>query len=155
MKIILVVAHGKNLEIGKDNKLLWHVPEDLKQFKSLTLGKTLIMGRKTFESIGRPLPGRKTVVITANQNWHYPLVDTYPSLAVALSSLFDLQEVLIVGGGMIYKESLPLAHELWVTTIDYEGEADTYFPSYKDQFQKKEELILSPRATFSTWQRCE
>lgn len=157
MKVILVVAHGKNFEIGKDNKLLWHIPEDLKQFKSKTLGKTILMGRKTFESIGRPLPGRTTVVITSNKNWSYPGVATFPSVTSALSSLQkkETNEVLVVGGGLIYKETISLAHELWVTEIDYEGEADTYFPHYQNLFEKKEELFLSPRAVFSIWQRLE
>ena len=155
MKMICVVAHGKNLEIGFNNKLLWHIPEDLKQFKKITMGKTLLMGRKTFESIGRVLPGRSTVVITRNKNWNYPEVATFASIHLAIEyyKKAKLPELLIVGGGEIYKQALPLCREIWATEVDYLGDADTYFPSYSSDFREIEKIELTSKAQFKVFQR--
>ncbi len=152
MIISLVVAHGKNLEIGRDNKLLWHVPEDLKQFKKVTVGHTLIMGRKTFDSIGRPLPGRKTVVITRDRSWQRE------GVAYVASSLKDAldwaqaqgeSEAMVAGGGEIFKEALPLAHRLHVTRIDWSGPADVFFPDYQHlAWREEERQELAPSALY-------
>lgn len=157
MKIICVVAHGKNLEIGLHNKLLWHLSEDLKHFKKITLGKTLVMGRKTFDSIGKVLPGREIVVITRNGDWEHAGVKTFSSLKDCLTYYEGkkLSEILIAGGGEIYKQILPLSHEIWASIIDYSGPADTYFPKYNHDFKEVDSLELSNKAIFKVFQRAE
>ncbi len=152
MIISLVVAHGKNLEIGKDNQLLWKVPEDLKQFKKVTLGHVLIMGRKTFDSIGRALPGRKTVVITRDRKWAREGVSfVASSLKQALDWARDQaeSEAMVAGGGEIFKESLSLADRLHVTQIDWQGPADVYFPAYQHlKWKESERQQLAPGALY-------
>jgi len=143
--ISLIAAIGKNNELGKDNALLWHMPADMKHFKETTSGRTVIMGRKTFESIGKPLPNRKNIVITRDKNYlsHGPTpvraggaqagVDIAHSLEEALSlsrTVLDSNtEVFIIGGAEIYKQALPLADKLYITHIDaIDKDADTFFP---------------------------
>jgi dihydrofolate reductase len=122
--ISIIVAYDKNLAIGKDNKLCWSQPEDLKRFKSLTTGKTVVMGRKTFESIGKTLPNRTNIVLT-RQNIKIEGCKVINSIDEILKIEED---VFIIGGGEIYKEFIKLASTLFVTEIDTEIEADTYFP---------------------------
>ncbi|MFT4652887.1 MAG: dihydrofolate reductase [Patiriisocius sp.] len=132
MKISMIAAMAKNRVIGKDNKMPWHLSADLKHFKSVTLGKPVIMGRKTYESIGKALPGRKNIVITANQA--YSLSDAIVvhscDSALRIASL-EAPEVMIIGGGAIYEAFLPKAEQLFLTFIDLEIEGDTQFPDYK------------------------
>ena len=138
-----VVAIGKNRELGRAGKLLWHIPDDLKRFRDLTLGHPLIMGRKTFESIlgyrGAPLPKRTNIVITRNPNWKYEGVVAVHSLDEALKKAreLDSREIHIGGGAEIYTEALPFIDKLYLTLIDAEGEADTFFPLYEHLFTKK------------------
>ena len=142
-RICAVVAIGKNRELGKNGKLLWHIPDDLKRFKRLTLGHPLIMGRKTFESIvgyvGGPLSGRTNIVITRNSTWRYPDVIVMPTLETAIEKAkeLDFEEIHIGGGAQVYEQALPFINKLYLTLIDAEGDADTFFPPYEDLFTKK------------------
>lgn len=148
-KITIVVAIGKKRELGKDGKLLWHIPEDLKRFKALTMGHPIIMGRKTFESIPakfRPLPGRTNIVVTRNPDFLPRLnlgeaektVVVAKSLEEALAKAkeLDTEEIHIGGGAEIYKQALPFVDRLYLTLIDAEKEADTFFPPYEHLFKK-------------------
>jgi len=131
MQISLIVAMAQHRVIGRSNQMPWHLPADLRHFKSVTLGKPVIMGRKTFESIGRPLPGRRNLVITRNSDWQADGVESVNSLDAALAQVGDEAEVMIIGGGQLYREALPLAHRLYLTHIDLTvNDADTWFPDY-------------------------
>lgn len=115
-KISLVVALNSDYVIGTENKLPWYIPEDLAYFKQVTLGKPIIMGRKTFESIGRILPGRKNIVIS--HNFSHPGVTTYTSLAEALTDNHDVPEICVIGGGQIFHQALEYANILHLTWVD-------------------------------------
>jgi dihydrofolate reductase len=129
MKISLVAAIAKNNAIGKDNKLLWHLPNDLKFFKAYTLGKVILMGRKTFESIGkRALPGRINAVVSRDTSVQVENVLFFKSLDAALQHFKNSEEVCIVGGAQMYKDTLPIADLLILTRVDVTPEADVYFP---------------------------
>lgn len=123
---------AKNRVIGKDNDMPWHMPADLAHFKKVTLGKPVIMGRKTFESIGRPLPGRKNIVITRNCAWQQEGVELVTSPEDALAKVADVEEVMIIGGGNIYQQFLNQADRLYLTFIDLEVDGDTQFPDWQD-----------------------
>ena len=133
MIVSIIVACGKNKELGLNNKLLWCLPEDLKNFKSLTLNHHIIMGRKTFESIGKPLPNRTSVVITRNKDWKSKgvLVAKDVQDAIRIAKKNGETEAFICGGGQIYEEVLKndLADRLYITKVDWEGEADTFLPN--------------------------
>lgn len=130
VKISLIVAADENNVIGGDNQLLWHIPEDLKFFKAKTLGKPIIMGRKTYESIGRPLPGRTNIVITRNPEWNASGVTTAPSLESALKTAQTLtpDEICIIGGGTIYEQALQFATSVYLTRVHNVYNGDTRFP---------------------------
>lgn len=128
-KISMIAAVDRNWAIGGDNKLLWHIPEDLKRFKRVTMGKPIIMGRKTFESIGRPLPGRENVVITRNPDWSHQGVTVVSSLKAAYDHLTSADELMIIGGGEIYRLALADTDTLYLTQVDLAVDhADTWFP---------------------------
>lgn len=129
--ISLVAAMAKNRVIGKNNQMPWHLPADLAHFKKVTLGKPIIMGRKTYESIGRPLPGRKNIVISRNPDYQLEGCDTVTSLENALALVKDQEEVMIVGGGYLYEIALPIANKLYLTFIDLEVDGDTKFPNFE------------------------
>ncbi|TNF27303.1 MAG: dihydrofolate reductase [Deltaproteobacteria bacterium] len=133
--ISVVVAIGNNGEIGNKGQLLWHLPADLKKFKQTTMGHHMIMGRKTFESIGKPLPGRTTIIVTRNKDYAVNgcLVTSSVEEAIEVAKQAGEQEVMIVGGGEIYKQSLPLAQRIYLTEVDFVGEADTFFPRVDTQ----------------------
>jgi dihydrofolate reductase len=145
--ISIVVALGRDAQhnrvIGKDNELLWHIPDDLKRFKQLTLGHPVIMGRKTFESIvsvlGKPLPGRTNIVVTRDTAWQYDGAEVRHSIedAIARAKELDAEEVFIGGGTEIYKQALPYVDKLYLTLIDDQKEGDAYFPAYEQEFTKK------------------
>jgi dihydrofolate reductase len=131
MTLTLIAAHDPNLVIGKDGELPWRYPEDLKHFKSVTLGNTIIMGRGVFEELNeKPLPGRKNIVLSRTRT--YDNVDTYTSLESALENLND-EEIFIIGGGELYKQTLTKADKLIITEVHKEYEGDTYFPEYRDK----------------------
>lgn len=123
----LVVAMDANRGIGVDNKLPWHLPEDLAHFKRVTLGHPIIMGRKTFESIGRPLPGRRNIVVTRNADWRHEGVDVVHSLREAVALVGD-DSASIIGGAQIFAEAMNVADRLIVTHIDEVYRCDTFFP---------------------------
>ena len=127
MTISFIVAKAKNNVIGKDNQLIWHLPADLKYFKKMTMGRTVIMGRKTYDSMGKPLPGRMNVIITRQKNFHPDGVIVEPSIESALKDL-KVEEVFIIGGGEIFKHAMPFADKMYVIEIDESFEGDVYFP---------------------------
>ncbi|AOU97174.1 hypothetical protein BI364_03410 [Acidihalobacter yilgarnensis] len=124
--VSLVFAVARNGVIGRDNDLPWRLPDDLKRFKAITLGKPVVMGRKTFESIGRPLPGRENRVITRQPGFEAPGCRVFANLEEALTGPED--EVMVIGGGQIYAEALPLAGRLYLTEVEVEVEGDAHFP---------------------------
>ncbi len=125
--ISIIVATDIQGAIGKDNALLWHLPNDLKRFKTITSGHPIIMGRKTYESIGRPLANRRNIVITTNKELQIPGCEIVNSLAEAVQLTADV-EAFVVGGGQIYRESMAIADRIYLTLVDTELDADTYFP---------------------------
>ena len=129
--ISLIVAHDKNRVIGYENKMPWHLPGDLQYFKEMTMGKPIIMGRKTFESIGRPLPGRRNIVITRNESYNADGIEIVSSLEEAIELTKDDIEIMIIGGEQIFRLALPIAQRLYITEIDKGFKGDTYFPEYK------------------------
>lgn len=131
----LIAAVARNGAIGKDNALLWRLSEDLQFFKRTTMGCPVIMGRKTYDSIGRPLPGRRNIVITRNPQWSAPGIESAPSLQAALALLNHtadkaVDKAFVIGGAQIYAEALPLAQEIVLTEIDRDFEADAFFPDW-------------------------
>ncbi len=133
MNINIIVAASKNNIIGKDNDLIWHLSADLKRFKRLTTGHTIIMGRKTFESIGRPLPNRTSVIITTQTDYKAEGCIVVHSLEEALQFAQKEEEVFIIGGGSIYKQAMPLADKIFFTLIHDTFEGDTFFPAIDQQ----------------------
>jgi dihydrofolate reductase len=129
-RLTLVVAHDAQRGIGIRNALPWHLPEDLAHFKRVTSGHPIIMGRKTFESIGRPLPNRRNIVITRNPAWRHDGVEAVGSLqdAIALIGGAGAEEGFIIGGAQVFAESMDLADQMIVTEIDHTFECDTFFP---------------------------
>jgi dihydrofolate reductase len=129
-RISVIAALAKNRVIGIANRLPWKLPEDLAYFKTLTLGHAILMGRKTFESLGRPLPGRSNIVITRNTDYQAVgcLVATSISAALALCAADD--EVFFIGGAELYAQAIPLAHSLYLTEVDIEVSGDAWFPDY-------------------------
>jgi dihydrofolate reductase len=125
--LTLVVAIDAEHGIGVDNRLPWHLPADLAHFKRVTLGKPVVMGRKTFDSIGRPLPGRRNIVITRNAGWSHAGVETAGSLEAALELLGD-DAASIIGGAQVFDQAMALAERMIVTEIDHVYPCDTFFP---------------------------
>ncbi|MGQ9620035.1 MAG: dihydrofolate reductase [Bacteroidales bacterium] len=127
--ISIIAAVSDDLGIGMDNRLLWHIPADLKRFKRLTTGKCVIMGKKTWESLPvKPLPGRKNIVLTDNPNDYFDCDCTAYSVEDALKACNDCDEVFIMGGGSIYRQFMPLAGRLYITHVHDKAPADTFFP---------------------------
>ncbi|MBN8877976.1 MAG: dihydrofolate reductase [Chitinophagaceae bacterium] len=130
MIITLVVAASRNNVIGKDNQLLWRLPNDTRYFKNVTWGMPVIMGRKTFESLGKPLGGRTNIVLTRNSGWKAQGVTTVKNLddALFLAKEMDVKEVMVIGGGEIYKMAMPKAGRIHITRVEADLEGDAYFP---------------------------
>ncbi len=124
----LIVAMGENGVIGKAGDLPWHLPDDLKHFKAVTLGKPVIMGRKTWDEVGRPLPGRRNIVISRQPDFTAEGAEVVASLAAALERVSAAPEVMVIGGAQIYREALPLAQTLHRTLVCGEPDGDTRFP---------------------------
>lgn len=146
----MIVATAKHNVIGKDNDMPWHLPADLAYFKKVTLGKPIIMGRKTYESIGRPLPGRRNIVISRDASYQAKGVDTVTSVEQALA-LVDgtnggeaVKEIMVIGGGAIYRHCLKQANRLYITHIDAEIDGDAMFPDYDVNDWEKVESTLRP-----------
>ena len=135
MTISLVVAAATNNGIGKDGKMPWHLPNDMKHFKNVTWGMPIIMGRKTFESLGKALPGRKNIVVTHNPDWKADGAVAVQKIEDALfvAQATDANEIMIIGGGEIYKLLFAKAKRIYMTRVEAEPEADTFFPSIEEK----------------------
>jgi dihydrofolate reductase len=129
-RIAIIVAMARNRVIGIENRLPWHLPDDLKHFKALTMGHHIIMGRLTYESIGRPLPGRSTIIVSRDADYRVPGCMTRTSLESALAACGDDTEVFFVGGASLYAQALPYAQRLYLTEIQQDVEGDAYFPEF-------------------------
>ncbi len=128
MKLSLIVARARNGVIGRDNALPWRLPEDLAHFKRTTMGHPIIMGRKTWDSIGRPLPGRRNIVVTRDAGWTAEGAERVASIREAVASCAGVSAAFVIGGAQIYRAALPLADALDVTEIDRDIDGDTLFP---------------------------
>lgn len=147
-RITLIAALGRNRAIGRDGELPWHLPRELKHFKETTMGKPIIMGRRTWESIGRPLPGRQNIVVTRNPSFHAAGCEAAASLAAAVD-LAQGEEVMLIGGGELYREALDYADRMILTVVDCEPEADTWFPRWREADWQETELRTEPADTNS------
>ncbi|CAH1527638.1 type 3 dihydrofolate reductase [Vibrio rotiferianus] len=136
MIISMIAAMADNRIIGKDNQMPWHLPADFAWFKRCTMGKPVVMGRKTYESIGRPLPGRLNIVISRDASLTIEGVTTVTSIENALDVVGEVDEVMIIGGGAIYAACLPMANKLYVTHIEAEIDGDTQFPDWGSEFKE-------------------
>ena len=162
MKISMIAAMAHDRVIGKDNQMPWHLPADLAHFKRVTLGKPVLMGRKTFESIGRPLPGRRNLVISRNPGYQAEGIEVVGSVEAALALLASssVEELMVIGGGHLYAEMLPSADRLFLTQIDLAVEGDTRFPAFDDGQWQRIDCESHPADeknphpySFETWQR--
>jgi dihydrofolate reductase len=140
-QISIVVAISENNAIGKDNQLLWHLPADLKHFKNITTGHTIIMGRKTYDSIGKPLPNRRNIIITRQKDLNLEGVEVVNSLKEALSLSKDEAEVFIIGGAEIYQQAVAVSHRIYLTRVHQEFEADAFFPELDDESWEEVEKV--------------
>jgi len=162
--LALIVALGENRVIGQKGRLPWHLPQDLAHFKALTMGKPLIMGRKTWDSIGRPLPGRLNLVIS-RADLSIGGAEVFTSLKGALkradnwAQQQNADEIMVIGGGQLYQQALPLASRLYLTRVAVNPEGDAYFPELPEkQWQRVESRTLpasenTPACCFETWYR--
>ena len=169
-RVAIIAAIGKNRELGLRGKLLWHIPEDMRRFKELTIGHPVIMGRKTWESLPekfRPLPGRANIVVTRQANYRAAGAIVADSLEVARaaaasaselpkgSSAPGASEIFVIGGGELYREVLPLANRLYLTLVETTSPADTFFPEYEKEFKviSKENGTGFPQHHFQVLER--
>ncbi|WP_428772863.1 type 3 dihydrofolate reductase [Vibrio sp.] len=136
MIISMIAAMANDRVIGKDNQMPWHLPADFAWFKRCTLGKPVVMGRKTYQSIGRPLPGRTNIVISRDADLQIDGVTTVTSFEEALQAAGEVDEVMVIGGGSIYQSCLELADKLYLTFIDLQVDGDTCFPDWGDGWQE-------------------
>lgn len=141
MKIAMIAAMARDRVIGRDNAMPWHLPADLAHFKQVTLGKPILMGRRTFESIGRPLPGRRNLVISRNPDYAPSGVEVFPSVEAALAAVGEVPEVMIIGGGKLYAQLLERTDVLYLTHIDLTVEGDTRFPDYQAYAWNRRDLV--------------
>jgi dihydrofolate reductase len=162
MKLSLLLAASENGVIGKDNQLPWHLPNDLKYFKNLTWGLPILMGRKTFESIGKPLPGRKSIVITRQKKWSHDGVDKVYSVGEAIKKAtnYGAKEIFVIGGAEIFDSALPAADRIYLTRIHHHFDGDVFFPELeKDTWQLLSERFCekdeknSYDHTYQVWER--
>ena len=131
-QITLIAAMARSRQIGLEGRMPWHLPAELQHFKQTTMGKAMVMGRKTWQAIGRPLPGRQNIVISRNPQFKAQGADVCTSLDVAIE-ISRTQEIMVIGGGQLYTLALPQASRMVLTMIDIEPEADTWFPAWDDQ----------------------
>jgi dihydrofolate reductase len=151
MKISAVVVIDKNWGIGKNNQLLVHFPADLKRFKNITNGHTIIMGRKTFESMGKALPNRRNIVISRQTNLNFAGAEITNSLDAALALCNIEEEIFIIGGAEIFKQALPILHKIYLTRIHKSFEADTFFPEINNEWAaiEKQDFLPDEKTPFS------
>ena len=165
LPVSLIVAATRNQVIGRDNQMPWHLPADLRYFKQRTLGKPIIMGRKTWESLGRPLPGRLNIVVTRQTDIALEGAEVFADLQAAIERGQEwageqgVDEVMVIGGGQLYQQALALTQRVYLTRIDLELEGDTFFPVLDaQQWQQTEAQVhpaqeQEPGYTFEVWQR--
>jgi dihydrofolate reductase len=165
LPLCLIAALAKNRVIGRDNQLPWHLPADLKHFKALTLGKPIIMGRKTWDSLGRPLPGRLNLVVSRQPGLRLEGAEVFPSLDAAIERADrwareqGVDELMLIGGAQLYGQALSRAERLYLTRVGLEPEGDAWFPEFSEADWRREELDGHPPAgdvpayDFETWFR--
>lgn len=152
MKISLIVAMATNRAIGLNNEMPWHLSADLKKFKQITMGSPILMGRKTFESIGRPLPGRSNIIISRNKTYQQPGCLVFNNITDAIASCQQHEEIFVIGGATFYEAMLPKADRLYLTEINKSFDADTYFPVInKNEWKEiaREDISDDPSVDFS------
>ncbi|MBL6985557.1 MAG: dihydrofolate reductase [Methylobacter sp.] len=152
MKISLIVAMASNRAIGLNNQMPWHLSADLKKFKKITMGSPILMGRKTYESIGRPLPGRTNIIISRNSSYSQPGCLVFNDIDQALASCAEVEEVFVIGGADFYQAMLPVADTLYLTLIHQEFPGDTFFPEIDDEQWievEREDIGDDPNVAFS------
>ncbi len=135
--VSLIVAADENNVIGRGGAMPWHLPADLAHFKRITMGKPIVMGRRTFEAIGRALPGRRSIVVSRSADFAAPGVEHAASLEAALALAGDAEEVMVIGGGELYRAALPLAQRIYLTRVHAKIEGDTFFPELDDSMWKE------------------
>lgn len=161
VRISIIAAIGKNRELGRNGKLLWSLPDDMRRFKELTSGHPVIMGRKTWESLPerfRPLPGRSNIVVTRQTGYEAPsatVADSFDSARAAAARASGAEEIFVIGGGELYTAALPYANRLYLTLVDDATEADTFFPLYEQDFKtvRNEVGTGEPHHQFLTLER--
>src|SRR5688500_3896960 len=141
----LVVAKAQNGVIGRDNRLPWRLPADLAYFKRVTMGHPVIMGRRTWESIGRPLPGRQNIVVTRNRDYSAPGATVVGSLDAAWRAAGDVEEACVIGGTSLFAEALPIADRIHLTEVQADVEGDTYFPPFDRSQWVEREVVRQAR----------
>lgn len=163
--LAMIAALAQNRVIGLDNKMPWHLPADLKHFKAMTLGKPIVMGRKTWDSLGRPLPGRLNLVVSRQPDLHLEGAETFGSLDAALLRAEQwareqgATEIMLIGGAQLYQQALPLAQRLYLTRIAASPEGDAFFPAFDESLWRRTDCQAHPvdgdmpGYRFETWQR--
>lgn len=152
MKISLIVAMATNRAIGLNNKMPWHLSADLKKFKQITMGSPILMGRKTYESIGRPLPGRTNIIISRNSAYKQSGCVVFNSIEVAIDACQQYDEIFVIGGATFYEAMLPVADKLYLTEINKIFDADTFFPTIdRNEWREiaREDVSDDPLVDFS------
>ena len=155
-EVVIIAAVARNRVIGKDNQLIWNIPEDMAHFKALTTGQTVVMGRKTWESLPprfRPLPGRRNIVISRQADYDAPGAEVSDSLENALKLASTVETVFVIGGEQIYTQAMAVADRLEITEVDLEPDGDAWFPEILTVNWKKTSNIEGSGYTFVTYQR--
>lgn len=153
--VTIVVAMGKNNEIGSNNQLLWHLPKDLKHFKDLTSGHPIIMGRKTYESIGKPLPNRTNIVVSKKKDWFEEGILIVGSIKEAVKFAKKIDEnIFIIGGGNIYEQTIDIADKLEITLVNADLEADVFFPKINEKVWDKTDEICHDKDEKNPYDFC-
>jgi dihydrofolate reductase len=153
MKVSLIAALSENGVIGVENRLPWNLPEDLKRFRELTTGHPIIMGRKTFESIGRVLSNRRNIIITRNTGYRVVGAEVAHSLEAALALTAQASEVFVIGGAEIYRQALPLGHRLYLTRVHQQIEGDAFFPQWEEKEFRETQREDHPGFSFLVYDR--
>lgn len=165
LPLCLIAALAENRVIGRDNQLPWHLPADLKHFKAKTLGKPIIMGRKTWDSLGRPLPGRLNLVVSRQENLQLEGAEVFASLEAAIVRADEwaraqgVDELMLIGGAQLYEQGLAQAERLYLTRVALQPEGDAWFPVFDEAAWQRREVEAfaaveaSPAYCFETWQR--
>ncbi|PCJ84425.1 MAG: dihydrofolate reductase [Thiotrichaceae bacterium] len=144
MIISIIAAMDRNHLIGNNNQLPWHLPADFAHFKSVTMGKPIVMGRKTYESIGKPLPGRKNIVLTRNPDTSFEGVDCVSNFADAKALVSEDEELMIIGGSAVYEMLMPHVSRMYITYVDAEFEGDAWFPRFDTKQWVEKASVLRP-----------